>query len=385
MDKRTFLKTLSQGVLATMAAPALLGCGSQPKEAAETMAETVRSGPGPNKNWMWIHPGTERTEDDWKRIFAQMKENGIDAVLPEVYAGRVALFEHPHPLVNTQKPVLEMLIPLAHEAGLEIHAWMWTMPNNNEKIVAAHPDWYAVSGLGEPAHEKPAYVPYYKFMCPRRAEVQEFVEGNVETLAKFSELDGVHLDYVRLPDVILAKGLWAKYDIVQDREYPQYDYCYCDQCRAEFKEQTGIDPLTDLEDPSANEAWRQFRYDGVTNLVNGRLVPMAKKYGKQITAAVFPNWQYVRQQWHRWDLDGFLPMLYHSFYEEDIAWVGEQTQAALERLDYSKPVYSGLFVPALKAEELPLAIESGKEGGSNGTSFFSYGSMSEEHWKQLKG
>lgn len=388
MNKRTFLKTLSRSALATMAAPTLWSCRTETKNLEGTPAETEAPGiPGPQKNWIWIHPGTQRSEDDWKRIFAQMKEAGIDAVLPQVYAGNEALFEHPNPLVKTEKRVLEMLIPLAHEAGLEIHAWMWTMINNNPRVIEQHPDWYAVSGKGEPAHLKPAYVPYYRFMCSRREGVQEFVRGNVEALARFDELDGVHLDYVRLPDVILAKGLWSKYDIVQDREYPQYDYCYCEVCRRLFKEQSGIDPLTDLEDPAADEAWRQFRYDGITNLVNGRLVPTAKKYGKQITAAVFPNWEYVRQQWHTWNLDAFLPMLYHSFYEEDIDWIGEEVTAAYERLrssDNPKPVYAGLFLPALSPEELPQAVASGMEAGAKGVSLFSYNSMEEAHWEQVR-
>lgn len=37
-------------------------------------------------------------------------------------------------------------------------------------------------------------------------------------------------DMIRYPDVILAEGLWAKYGLHMDREYPRFDYCYCDNC-----------------------------------------------------------------------------------------------------------------------------------------------------------
>jgi len=257
------------------------------------------------------------------------------------------------------------------------------MPCTNRRIVREHGDWYAVNGLGEPANTKPAYVGYYKFLCPRRPESRAFVEGNVAALAAIPELDGVHLDYVRLPDVILAKGLWKKYDIIQDREYPQYDYCYCEHCRAEFKEQSGIDPLKDLEDPAANQAWRQFRYDSVSGMVKEHLAPKAREHGKKITAAVFPNWEYVRQAWHTWGLDAYLPMLYHTFYNEDIAWIGEQTRAALGRLETSAPIYPGLFVHSLKPEQLAEAIQSGREGGGSGVALFDQGALREEHWKVL--
>jgi uncharacterized lipoprotein YddW (UPF0748 family) len=387
MNKRLFLKTLGRGFLAAAFSSMVWRCRQQPAPPP-SFSLTVRTPeppPGPEKNWMWIHPGTRRTADDWKRIFAQMREAGIEAVLPEIFAGKRVLFEHPHPLAKTRKPVLEMMLPLAREVGLEVHAWMWTMLNPNPVFVNRHPEWYVVNGLGESAHDKPAYVPHYQFMCPRRPEVQDFVQGTVEALSQIGELSGIHLDYVRFPEVILAKGLWPKYGIVQDREYPSYDYCYCEVCRSQFREQHGVDPMADLEDPAADEVWRQFRYDGITRLVNDRLAPAARRNGKQITAAVFPNWEYVRQEWHIWRLDGFLPMLYHTFYNEDIEWIGAQTEAAYSRMREAnnlKPIYPGLFVPSLKPEEITEAVQAALRKQAKGVSLFSYRAMAEsDHWE----
>ena len=349
--------------------------------AAETSESPPRSLP---RNWLWMTPRDAPTDDHAKRLFEKAKAAGVDAVVPEVYNGDHAYFEHPHPLVHTRANFLERIIPLAHEAGVEVHAWMWTVPCNNREIMQNHSDWYAVNGQGDPAHSNPAYVRYYKFLCPRRPEVREFIEGNVQALARIGDLDGVHLDYVRLPDVILARGLWKRYGIVQDREYPQYDYCYCEHCRNEFRQKTGIDPLADLEDPAASDEWRQFRYDSVSRLVDERLAPAARDAGKLVTAAVFPNWWNVRQEWHTWNLDAFLPMLYHTFYEEDIAWIGDQTRAALERFEKPKPIYAGLFVSSLPPDALAEAIASSKTGGASGVALFSAGSMKDAHWELLR-
>ncbi len=79
----------------------------------------------------------------------------------------------------------------------------------------------------------------YRFMCSRHPEVQDFVRQNVAELASREGLAGVHLDYIRLPDAILAIGLQPKYNIVQDKEYPAYDYCYCDRCRADLRPKQG--------------------------------------------------------------------------------------------------------------------------------------------------
>lgn len=377
MNKRQFLKTLGKGALAWMALPALPSCDAN-RSSTYPVVEGLPA------NWLWMRPEPGRSDDQWKEIFGKIRAAGIEAVLPQIFNSHEALFQIGLPGVPVKEPLLERLIPLAHEAGLQVHAWMWSMPCNIPEIIEKHPDWFAVNGKGEPAHEKPAYVDYYKFLCPCHPEVQDFVQARVEALGRIDGLDGIHLDYIRVPDVILAEGLQPKYGIVQDREYPEYDYSYSNYCREQFKAQTGIDPLTDLEDPSQNQAWRQFRYDAVSSLVNEKLVPVARRHGKKITAAVFPNWESVRQQWHKWDLDAFLPMLYQGFYNEDIAWIGEQVKAGLERLNNEKPIYSGLFIPHLSPEELPRAMEVSRKAGAAGICLFDYSSMSEGHWVAVK-
>ena len=334
------------------------------------------------KNWAWVRPQPDWSMEDWKKQLAFAKSCGIDAVLLEVYNGTNTFYEGGQ--VEMKDNLVEKIVPICHSVGVEFHAWMWTMPCNNRRILREHPDWYAVNGLGQSANTHPAYVNYYKFLCPCHPEVKEYVRGNVRSLASISEIDGVHLDYVRLPDVILAEGLQPNYNIVQDREYPQYDYSYSENCRNQFKEETGIDPLKDLEDPAANEVWRQFRYDRITNLVNEHLVPEAKKFNKTITAAVFPNWESVRQEWHRWNLDAFLPMLYNNFYNRDIDFVQEHTEKALKRLNNSKPIYSGLYVPELGPEKLADAAKLAFTGGAKGISLFSLGQVKAEHWQALK-
>ncbi|HLE31980.1 MAG TPA: family 10 glycosylhydrolase [Bacteroidota bacterium] len=335
-----------------------------------------------SKNWAWVVPVKGNKVDYWKEKLETAKGCGIDALVVEVYNGRTAFYDTDR--FPVEEDLLSILLPLCKSMGLELHTWLWTMPCNVESIVKTHPNWYAVNGKGELACEKPAYVDYYKFLCPSNEEAREFIRGNVESLARISEIDGVHLDYVRLPDVILAPGIQPKYNIVQDKEYPEYDYCYCKTCREQFKAGTGIDPLIDLVDPSANREWRQFRYDSVTNLVNQKLVHAARKYGKVISAAVFPNWEHVRQEWSRWDLDCFMPMLYHSFYNQDVHWIAGSIRKEIQELKRPRPLYSGLFVPSLKPLEIEIAFTESLAAGASGIVLFELKSMNEEQWSALK-
>ena len=143
-------------------------------------------------------------------------------------------------------------------------------------------------------------------------------------------------------------GLWEKYDLVQDREYPDFDFCYCQVCRQTFEQQSGRDPM-ELPDPTSDEEWRAFRWNSVTGLVE-QLAATVQAEGKPISAAVFPTpslaRRLVRQAWDEWPLDAFFPMIYQRFYEEDVPWVATATAQGVAALPPATPLFSGLYLPA---------------------------------------
>ncbi|MDW3194980.1 MAG: family 10 glycosylhydrolase [Cytophagales bacterium] len=380
MKKRSFLKN-------TALASVGLSTGSlvwQSCTPSTTQTDKSATSDPLTKNWAWIKPPSLWKMDHWKSKLALAKESGIDAIVLECYNSNATIYPHFNEDVPMRDNLLQDIIQICKSNDLEIHTWMWTVPCNIPQIILKHPDWYAVNGLGQPAHTHPAYVNYYKFLDPCHPEVQEFIAGNARSLAQVEGSDGVHLDYVRLPDVILAEALQPTYDIVQDKEYPEYDYNYSEHARTQFKEQTGIDPLKDLKDPAAHAEWRQFRYDSITNLVNNHLLPEIKKEGKMATAAVFPNWESVRQQWHNWELDAYLPMLYHGFYNRDIDFIEEHTKKALARLDGKAPVYSGLYMPDIQPEQMAAAHQHALSAGAKGISIFALENTTEPQWASLK-
>ena len=333
-------------------------------------------------NWAWITTDLKASTSDWQKLFAQLQQAGIDAILPEIFDSRRAYYTSQHLPVGGEW--LEKILPLAKQEGLEVHAWMWTMPCNIPEIHEKHPEWFMINRKQVSCLTKPAYVDYYKFLCPSRQEVHEFLQRRVQELSAFEALDGIHLDYIRYPDVVIAAALQPRYGISQDREYPEYDYCYCDVCRAQFRAQHGVDPL-ELQDPSTDEAWRQFRYDRITSLVNDSLLPLAHRHGKKLTAAVFPNWEAVRQQWMNWQLDGFMPMLYHNFYYGDVSWIRAQTEKGVQMLAGRSPLFRGLFVPKLDPDELERAIKGSLAAGASGICLFHANALSGAHWRSLTG
>lgn len=343
MNRRSFVHKIG------LATAGLAGPGAPGRVRAADRSPV----PSTPKHWIWTGVDERSTPDQQKRRFESYRDSGIQAVL---FSG-----------VNDQ------VFALAKAQGLETHAWTWILCRGDKDLLDRHPDWYGVSRLGDSAAKKPPYVDYYHFLCPSREEVGDHLARLLANLADTPNLDGVHLDYIRYPDVILPVALWKRYNLIQNEELPQFDFCYCAVCRAAFKKQSGVDPL-ELPNPPADAAWRQYRYDRVTRLVN-RLADVVHQKGKQITAAVFPTpaiaRKLVRQDWTRWNLDALLPMVYHSFYNEKIDWIERAVSEGVTALPPNRPLYAGLHLPDLKTEaEFDQAVGCALAGGAQGVSLF---------------
>jgi hypothetical protein len=335
--------------------------------------------------YAWLGGPGKATDTELKAQFTDLKEKGIDGLMYNSGWN-----------VDAYKRVGK----IAKDAGLEFHTWIPTLTQNYNPDMK--PEWYAVNGIGESAYDKPAYADHYHFVCPNREEVCKYLEDMYGLIADIPEVDGIHLDFIRFPDVILAKGLWKKYGLVMDREFPQYDYCYCDKCVNDFIASTGIE-IKSVEDPSQVEKWKQFRYDLITNLVH-RLTVVVHSKNKQITAAVFPGpnsiaKKIVRQEWDKWDIDAFYPMNYNDFYLEGTKWIGDMCREGVTTINNKKPLYSGLFIcpdPEKKVSEpdpenhglipgeLAAAIRESMENGAAGICLFTPDRMTPEDWVVFK-
>ena len=352
MNRRRFLWTMGAG--AAVAAARAAAIRATPPEPAHLP-------PARLKHWAWMR-GNVTMMDEWRRTLGRLRSAGIEAIL-----------------IGGTPDSYRTVAPVVRAEGLELHAWLFTLMRGEH--VKTHPEWYAVSRAGVSTAERPPYVNYYRFLCPSRDEVREYLAGVVRELAEVEGLAGVHLDYIRYPDVILPVALWPKYNLVQDKEYPEFDFCYCKVCRDLFKRQSGID-AAEIADPPAHRAWLRYRYDSITRVVSD-LAAIVRSRGKPITAAVFPTpaiaRALVRQDWTTWKVDAVLPMVYQGFYKEDVAWIERATREGVKALGGRLPLYAGLYVPDLPPADLGRAIERALAGGASGVSVFQGDTLTPEH------
>lgn len=318
-------------------------------------------------HWVWVHGGGDGSSADWQRKFGRLRRAGITGVL--VGGGD-----------------LDLLARAAHGEGLRFHRWIWTLNRSGDAWARANRrEWFSVSRNGDSSLDKPPYVGYYQWFCPSRPPVREYLRRQVEEIASHPEVDGVHLDYIRHPDVILPRGLWEKYNLVQDREYPEFDFCYCDVCREQFKAQRGVDPMA-LPDPTADAAWRRFRWDSVTGVVRV-LSSAVRGRGREISAAVFPTpdiaRRLVRQAWDEWPLDRVFPMLYHRFYLEPVSWIGTAAREDMLALGGRIPLHAGVYLPDLTPAELSEAVRISLAAGAAGVALFEMGRLDDDRLAPL--
>jgi uncharacterized lipoprotein YddW (UPF0748 family) len=321
-------------------------------------------------NWAWLSGSDDTPDDHWKALFDKMLSGNINGLLLE---GSNTLYAR--------------LGPLSQKAGIQLHAWRWTI--NRGQYMEEHPEWYTVSREGLSVIEKPPYVGYYRWLCPSRPEVKEVLINDYSTLAGIPGIAGVHLDYVRYCDIYLPVGLLPKYNLVQDHEMAEFDYCYCPLCRETFHKKSGYDPM-DLKDPAGDADWRQFRLDQLVSLVQD-LAAAIKARDSVITGAVFPTPEMsrvmVRQDWARFNLDAYQPMLYHQFYLKGTEWIGECIREARKEVDKKIPIYAGIMIhpSSFSPEVLERTIQEVRDAGGQGLSAFTAHGLSDQHLKILAG
>lgn len=364
----------TNNVLTLIMALVLLGCQQkQSKEIEAEIPEKVQvSDQEEFKYWTWITADAQRNDSSYVAEFSKYKNNGIDAVLINT---------------NTDPSLLSRLTPLAKQQGLEVHAWIMAMNRPGDSVALQHPEWYAVSREGNSCFDHRPYVDYYQWLCPTRKPAREHVLKLVEELAKVEGIATVHLDYIRYSDIFLPVGLLPKYDLTQESELPEFDFCYCDVCVEEFEKIHHKNPR-DLPNPAIDMEWKQFRLNKIKAVVDDAY-EIVHKHGKKLSAAVFPYPEMadhmVRQRWDKWNIDMVLPMIYHNFYNEELDWIGFATRQGVADLKgTSTELHTGIFVPPMTAEEVEQAIQLAKENGANGISFFDGGALTEGQLSAIK-
>lgn len=165
---------------------------------------------------IWLDRGTivrAKSEQDLAKVFDQLAAMGFNTVFFEtvnasypIYPSRVA--PEQNPLVRGWDP-LAAAVKLAHERGMELHAWVWLFAAANQRhnallnqpanypgpVLAAHPDWAIVNRQGRLFDQNTKKA----FLDPANPEVRRYLMALLEEIVTRYAVDGIQLDYIRYP------------------------------------------------------------------------------------------------------------------------------------------------------------------------------------------
>lgn len=318
--------------------------------------------------FLWVQ-GDSVQRETWKSTCKRYATAGINTLIISGTAERIA-----------------DLTPAAVASGMEVYAWLWTLNRPSDTEPLQHPDWFAVNAEGKSCHrqENRPFVSYYQFLCPNREEVRQHLLREVRRLAAIPGISGIQADYIRMPDATLPRHLWDYYGLDMSIPTPKYDYCYCEVCQDKFHGLYGRSPLAA---PAEDKEWLDFRLNSIADFYN-MLAEETRRHHLRTACAVFPSptmaAEMVRQDWGRFHTDLALPMVYHSFYDEDEAWAVDVTRRAAQETDNRIPLAPGLHLPDIPPNELAARLNDFLTIGCHGIALYSAAEITAEHLRVLQ-
>lgn len=307
---------------------------------------------------VWLDRGTivrAGSEAGLAEIFDRLAQAGINTVFFEtvnasytIYPSQVA--PQQNPLIRGWDP-LAAAVKLAHGRGMELHAWVWVFAAGNQRhneilnqspnypgpVLAANPDWANYDNRGNMipvGQNKP-------FFDQANPELRQYLINLYTEIVTRYNVDGLQLDYIRYPFQDPAAGRI---------------YGYGKAARAQFQQQTGVDPLN--ISPSDRDLWHKwtvFRTQQVDSFVSAVSQQLRQKRPNLIlSVAVFPlpeieRIQKLQQHWEVWarrsDIDLIVPMTY--------ALDTPRFQRLAQPWIKSKQLGSSLLIPGIRLLSLP--------------------------------
>ncbi len=378
--------------------PGAAGIPGREDSTGVAVAETLAARPA-GVDYLWVVRTALLRPTDIDRIIARAGGMGVRGLLVQVVGRGDAFFRSDQlpraEALGTREaadtafdPLGELLIR-AHQAGLEVHAWIncmlvWSAPQpprDPRHVINAHPEWIARMRDGRPMSELGGYERGRLgvegiYLSPVHPGVRTWLARIAKELAERYPIDGIHLDYIRQPGVAVG---------------------FDPMSRARFEVQTGVDPvrLSSLPTPEAaafDSAWTAFQCDQVTAAVREvRDSLNAVRPGLALSAAVLADTldaaRRHAQRWPSWVRSGLVDRVFVMCYAPVVQTVMDQLLTYANRLGVSERVVPGIAVyntsPALAAAK----IQGARALGYPLLALYSYDALEERtgYWTALRG
>ena len=330
------------------------------QKIAEQYIRSLPSVPGELRLW-WEHAGTGAYPGDWDRTMRELKENGFNAVIPNMLWGGLAHYDSkllPHSRTFEQYgDQIEQAVRAGKKHGVEVHVWKvnYNARNAPKEFVDSMRQAGRTQVRFNGAQDD--------WLCPSHPENRKLECDTMVEVATNYDVDGIHFDYIR---------------------YPGGDYCYCHGCHERFEKHVG-EAIADWPRATRSDQWREkfddWRCDQITALVaDVHREVKAVKPSVKISAAVFPKQPDSRglvfQDWPLWVERGYLDFLCPMNYTSDAALFESHVESQVKIVSGRVPIYPGICATAsdlgiaLTTDQIATQMMVARKHGAQGFTIF---------------
>lgn len=333
---------------------------TQAAEAARMVAAS-RKDPT-SKRGVWCMTQWQPMGVSWDEAIARLKAQGVDFIAPYMANAASACYKSEvlveRPRVAKDGDALAECLAACRRHGVACHVWKMNL---------------TFSASGDPA---------FSSQMEKEGRLQQTASGAVKKdwLCPNDERN-VEREKNAMAEIALRGADGVQFDFIR---YNDGNCCYCPRCRARFETKVGsvVEPWPGAisGNPTLEDAWREFRCDTISRLVEVVSAHVRKVApGVKISGAVFGETysapHTVGQDWVPWCEKGWLdfacPMTYIDsceVYARFLAAIRKRTKV---------PLYPGIGVsvwspegPAVLAARLAEQIEIGRRLGFEGHTLF---------------
>ena len=390
------------GIIALAALAVFSTCCSdgEPPSGAEPEAPAARV---PHRALWVLAEGDRRVLEHPERIdelVSDARALGATDLFVQVYRGGRAWYDSaladaaPYHRARAAAGIdpLELLLDRANAAGLRVHAWVNVLSlsqNPSAPIVAqigrdaVVVDRHGRSLLDYPGYEVPAPDrTYYRmgtpglYLDPAAPGVAEWLVALFgELVTRYPALAGLHLDYIRYPDVLpFTPG--TRFGV-------GLDFGYGAPSRARFARETGKRAPFQGSIENA-EAWDDWRRERVSALVREIAhAARAQHPGIALSAAVWSHvergYLSIQQDWRGWLEEGSLDFAVPMAYTRDDRLLRYQAED-FAGLPIADRIWMGLgtWLFASEPQRALAQIQLVRNAGISDIALFSYDSIASE-------
>lgn len=340
----------------------------------------------PVENRAIWYRSTEKSDEEVRAVVEKLKTLNINTIYLETwYNGRFIGYSDneliAHSVPNGSYDAMEGFVRICHENGIQVHAWVQNFfigtVEAQEQTNQALADHFAGRWLTDCKGKDTFYYGVsntnFIFLNPYDKEVRSLlVDFYREIITKY-EVDGLHLDYIRFPEL----------------NYGTNDFGYNDNIVSAWQKEnhTTVDPRT-LTSGELYDSWNTFRQEIINSFV-GEVYSMVCDTDPSVwlSAAVYPGIPNVKneifQDCENWVQNGYMDELFSMSYGADNSYVSDNA-SKFAQLAGDSCFYSTGISAFGETVQMNFALQMTEVTGqgADGVAIFSLANINPSHYQR---